>query len=380
MPRGPQRPYAHIRAKVAEQLFSVEVAKRGWIWHGVDEGQDSGIDGRVEVVEAGTVTSEEFTVQIKSGFSVGADGLVRVPGVRLDTVSYWHRKMPPTLVVVVDPEQARFAWQWAHAALPASELERQIGRGQKTTSLRLGEFRPMGDSAAWDEIGAWVAMYFQRTRERLNDQAIRGVYLMMHAAVAEAVDVLSDWVCWIAYSDTSNVVRRFVGENEFQAAIAAFEAFKISPGPDEPWLSSLSEPVHLIRLVATHHEHYYHFGERDGVFEGLEPVRLMLRDVIKTLAHTASLLTSPDPSSDMDPPEEIGHPNAIAFGIGVALITLRDWGRVLRHLLLSAPPGYGARPSEFLGPIYELSERTLRTGPKWIDGTDRLRPSTKPSH
>lgn len=301
MPRGPQRPPAHVQAKLAEELFRSEVARRGWIWHGVDEGQDSGIDGRVEIVDAGRVTSDEFTIQIKSGFSVGPDGLVRVRGIRLDTVSYWHRKMPPTFVVVVDPDQARFAGQWAHLALPASEAERQVGLGQKTTSLRLGKFRPLDDPAAWDKIGTWVLMYFQSARERLKDQAVRGLFKMLQAAAAEAVDVLSDWVCWIAYSDSSNVVRRFIGEDEFQAALVAFEASKIFPGPDEAWLNSLSQPIHLIRLVAMQHEHLHHLGERDGVFEGFEPIRLMLRDVIKVLIHTASLMTSPDLNSDADP-------------------------------------------------------------------------------
>jgi hypothetical protein len=68
---------------------------------------------------------------------------------------------------------------------------------------------------------------------------------------------------------------------------------------------------------------------------------------------------------------------AIAYGVGLVLVSLRDWARVLRNLLFEEPvqdEGVDIRvPDGNADRLHRLADVAIRPAPAWIDGTDRAR-------
>src|SRR5438132_13636366 len=86
----------------AEAAFAAAVTARGHRWEKTSAGNDFGIDGRVELVtEHGSVSGTGFGVQIKGTkvHSFNADGSLAVRPVKMSTVSYWFKRVEPTLLV-----------------------------------------------------------------------------------------------------------------------------------------------------------------------------------------------------------------------------------------------------------------------------------------
>lgn len=373
---APKRSRISVRAEHAELAFGSRATELGWIWHPVLAGRDLGIDARIELVSAGSVTSDEFTVQVKSGFNVDAAGKVHVAGIKLSTIAYWHRKFPPTLVVALDPDVRRFAFAWAHNAIGRGTALERLAAGQKTVSLTLSRLFDLDDQEPWQEIERYARLYFESVRNSLARTSMRGVYIMLYMHVCDVIDLLVDWIGWIAYADPSNVVDRFVDRSdaEYGAAAASFAMLRIAPGDDDAWRASVAEPVWAIGALAELHRGFAQAGQSEGILEDEGPLELMVRDAQTFLASThQEMMTMPIPLPSGHV-MAMGVAPAIAYGVGLVLVSLRDWARLLRGLLFEPPEDAEVKvrlPGGNADRLHTLASMAIRSAPEWVGGEAR---------
>lgn len=374
MSSAPRHPRTSSRADQAELAFAAGVAEQGWIWH--PAGRDVGVDGRVELVTSGSVTSDEFTVQIKSNLALSSSGEARIAGLKLTTLAYWHRKFPPTLLVALDPDTRQFAFEWAHAAIGRGTVIDRLEAGQKTTSLALGGVFPLDDPAPWQEIERYARLYFLSMRRSLQRTNVRGTYYLLLLEVYDVIDLLVDWTCWIAYADPANVVDRFVEPShpEHDDAASSFELLRIWPGDDARWRGAIAEPIWAIRALAELHRGFLNAGRVEGLSTPDGQLESEVQEVQEFLmsAH-AKMVTEqqPLPSGRV---RAMGVAPAIGYGVGYVLIVLRDWGRLLRNLLfeptedemvqIRLPGGNAAR-------LHVLASTAVRRAPAWATDAER---------
>lgn len=106
----PKRPTGHVTEDRAIQIF---ISKCDPEWIITPVVKDYGLDLRVEISRNGTVSGEEFFVQLK-GRSRIDPGREYPPKahIRQTTVNYWRGKLSPTLVAVVDVAQGDVFFDW----------------------------------------------------------------------------------------------------------------------------------------------------------------------------------------------------------------------------------------------------------------------------
>ena len=377
---GPKHPPTSSRADHAELAFAARVAELGWIWHPVLAGRDVGIDGRVELVSDGSVTSDEFTVQIKSNLDVTTSGKARIAGAKLSSFAYWHRKLPPTLLVALNPDTRQCAFEWAHAAIGRGTVIDRIEAGQKTVSVMLSPPFSVDDPEPWQEIEKYVRQYFWSVRASVQRTSVRGVVIVLLLHVCDVIDLLVDWTCWIAYSDPANVVDRFVDRSDadYQEAALSFERLRIWPGADADWQGSIAEPVWAIGALAAIHGGFLKGARTEGAvmdvlvddgfleFSALEMQRFLESAHVRMMTQVQAL-----PSGRVS---AMGYAPAIGYGVGLVLIALRDWARILRDLLFEIPDDASVairRPGGNMARLHELASTAIRPCPAWLTAAER---------
>ncbi|CAQ02720.1 DUF4365 domain-containing protein [Clavibacter sepedonicus] len=104
----PGRPQSHDNAEKSRRAFEERLPAS---WTFTAPTGDYGVDGDIEVFEAGFATGMHFLVQLKS-----VERLAGAPkkAIKNATRNYWAALDLPTLIVLWEAASGRIWWKWAH--------------------------------------------------------------------------------------------------------------------------------------------------------------------------------------------------------------------------------------------------------------------------
>ena len=195
---GPRHTPAQQKGQLAEQIFGAFVIQHGDLWHPTSLGNDIGIDGRVEVLEAGEPTGVEFGVQVKGSdrLAISRRGNVSAGRAKSSTVRYWLTRLSPTLVAAYDQHQERLYAEWAHRLPGLVDMTRRASPPQRVTLKLPAE---QLTSLRWTELRSEAAAMHGLVTTALEDQALREMMGLLHVQLSSIQDVLVEWVYTLAY-------------------------------------------------------------------------------------------------------------------------------------------------------------------------------------
>jgi hypothetical protein len=177
------------------------VALRGHLVHGAGA-EEFGIDGRVEMVRDGELTGIEFGVQVKTT-SVG-DRHAKV-SVKTSTASYWRSRISPTLMMVYDDAKDVLWAEWVHALLTTADLDAATAKGQRTITFRLPVERSRLDLNGWARIEGEALARHESIQRLFSDASRDGSIQELYCRVADAADLLVDFMVWLALAPTTDL-------------------------------------------------------------------------------------------------------------------------------------------------------------------------------
>jgi hypothetical protein len=254
----PQQSDSQRRGKAAEAAFAAFVTQQGHVWHTVGSGNDFGIDGRMELVEAdGSVTGIEFGVQIKGmrAFPEMIDGELHLSTINVSTATYWVSRITITLIVLWEEQSGDFVAAWAHDLMHPDALVRAIEANRRTITLKF----PLDSTswnASWARLIATARLLHQRTKELLISKHIAEIYQTILCRAADVRDLLLEWVVWLAYDSSEALASRFATTPEGKASwVEAFADLALAPprivDSSAPILTTytLCIPIHHLRGV-----------------------------------------------------------------------------------------------------------------------------------
>ncbi len=166
MPSFPQRPPSHIIGDEAVRIF-MSLCPSEWVISSLQP--DYGLDLRVELTRDGSVTGEEFYVQVKGKISVkDPRKLTTAVTIPQATINYWLGKLPPVVVVLVDTHTRRFWFEWLERAYP--DYPRSVDSQRKVRMI----LRSNGDDALFaNEVPAYVGPYYSHLMAELSNLSQR---------------------------------------------------------------------------------------------------------------------------------------------------------------------------------------------------------------
>lgn len=169
MSKFPRRPESHVTGDRAVQVF-VALCDPAWIVNPVLK--DYGLDLRVEVTQNGSVTGEEFFVQVKGRTRIDIDHEYPPRArVRQTTINYWLGKLSPTLVTVVDLSTGVLAFDWLQYAYDAyPELANDDGEVELLLRKNTDAHSLQG------EVLAYIRQYYSAVGKDTRD-ASQSLYL-----------------------------------------------------------------------------------------------------------------------------------------------------------------------------------------------------------
>lgn len=128
----PVRLKSHENSRKAVHQFQNAIDSAGWIFRESGEQDDFGVDGEVEIVDAGYVSGKVFKVQIK-GTSATPTGSPSIT-LKREHLHYYRSHSLPVLLVLVNCNSGVVYCKWFEKTLLTS-----LAPGQKTLKIRLQE-------------------------------------------------------------------------------------------------------------------------------------------------------------------------------------------------------------------------------------------------
>jgi Domain of unknown function (DUF4365) len=333
--KGPRRTAAQQTGQVAEAAFAKAAAKAGMIWHPTSAGSDFGIDGKVEIVQSGTVGGAEFNVQIKGTTSSKRIGQkVDLGLVKVSTVTYWTSKLLPTLLVVYDEPLDRLFHGWLHdVTSPAAVLDRQT-KGHDRMRLRMPP--KLLNESAWGEVETEARRAHEAVRAAFDHAPVRSYYHVLYCLAADVTDLLADVVAGIAYESPLSLSLQF-GEGDPERMASLAEEFANCLPPQPAGALKREAPFVLMQIQALDHEMQaflfgkFMFHPDNPIVRATETVQRTLRGIIDEIM------------PELHGPEPTGNKPALRWakveivnlviGVGLILVLLRDYQRELRPFL-----------------------------------------------
>lgn len=137
----PERTRAHELDDLAELALRGSIPS-GWVFRPTDR-HDYGIDGSIEIFDAGEPTGQVLNVQLKGTDDEDADSRSAVR-IRVDTGEYWNRLHLPTLLVRHHAGTGNLYARWWHECrfLPADR--------QQTATVRFEAEHRWSDATPWE--------------------------------------------------------------------------------------------------------------------------------------------------------------------------------------------------------------------------------------
>jgi hypothetical protein len=343
---GPNETGAQQLGREAESTFASAAVARGHLWHPTASGNDFGVDGVIELVAKGSVTGRIAGVQIKGTdrLKVTPDGSIRLPTIKLSTASYWFARIQPTLIVVWERPTSNLLWTWAHDLLPIEEFSALVRRNQTTARLVMKVPRTL-DASGWDDVEAEINALHVRTVRAMNERHVREICESLLCRVADAQDVLVEWITWIGYGSPEALARRFDGVGNPEGLLASFRNLALAPPllvtqPDV--LAIMTNPIHQLRVLLRYFSHTMRSG---WGYDSDQPVLHAAEAFAVALDAYYSLIFPPDQRSialawgDNWDPETM---DSVGFWIDIWIqmipvinLLLRDFERELRGLLFA---------------------------------------------
>lgn len=337
---GPRWTAAQKTGQVAEAAFAKSAVEAGMLWHPTSAGSDLGIDGKVEIVEAGIVRGPEFNVQIKGTSIGGAIGdSISLGQIKVSTLSYWGSKVLPTLLVVHHESTDRLYYGWFHDVVNPKEIVEYRRQGRHKVRLSMPAKRLKRRS--WIHIKKTASSAHEALNSALEQSPVRSYVQIIYCLTAEVTDVLVDVVTSIAYSFPPALALQFAAARDLSSEelieVGVRFAAEVPVAP-EATLHTASELI-LTQLVALDHElqaflfgKFMFEGENNPVVRFTEAVQARLHELVGEI-QLETLGPEPEGDSITWRVMKVDWVRLIC-GMGFALILLRDYQRELRPLLL----------------------------------------------
>jgi hypothetical protein len=332
---GPRRTAAQRTGQLAEAAFAKAATQAGMIWHPTSAGSDFGIDGKIEIVESGTVGGAEFNVQIKGTALNGhAVKTVNLGLIKVSTITYWMSKLLPTLLVFYDESADRLFYGWLHDVIsPADVFDRQA-KGRKRMRLRMPAKRLT--NSAWQAIDEEGLRAHEAVRSAFDDTPVRSYYHILYCLAADVTDLLIDVVAGIAYASPLHLAVQFGGTDTGRVAALA-EEFLTDMPPQPAAVLQREHMLIMMQLQAFDHElraflvGKFMFHDDNPIVRATESIERTLRGLIDEIV------------TDVYGPEPTGKGPGVRWakvdlvklvcGVGSILVLLRDYQRELRPFL-----------------------------------------------
>jgi hypothetical protein len=378
---GPSESSSQQLGREAEAAFSAAVAARGHLWHPTSSGNDFGVDGVLELVRSdGSVTGRVAAVQVKGTdhLALNSQGKILLPQVGVSTAAYWLARINPTLLVVWDRPTSRFYCGWVHLVLPVEELAALMKQGRTTVRIAMDpkELDPEG----WSGVEASLDQVHERTQRALNERHVREICEALLCRVADAQELLVEWITWAAYGSPPLLASQFDGTGSREGLLATFESLSLAPPvivERQDALALLINPIHhlrvLLRLFSYTMRTGWGYGSDEPVLNAAESFAISL-DAYYRLIYPPDQREAALAWGDQWEPESMG---TVGFWIDVwiALIPvvnllLRDFERELRGMLFARFEPIDERSARILNQTEELLTPVARWHRTWAQTGD----------
>jgi len=188
----------------------------GWIFHQPLNGNDYGIDARVEIVDdSGEVSGLEFFAQVKATKApIGSDhqSRIKLGQCGVGTIEYWYAKSAPTVLILYTARDKSLYWNWLPEIVSPGRLVTAVRAEQATVALTM-ERRPLNKDSLVDIHQVVGQAAVNRGAESLRAVMQKDV-LFLYRTTANCLDILTEWLAKGVLHDSADSSEAPVDEDE----------------------------------------------------------------------------------------------------------------------------------------------------------------------